>query len=100
KAGAAGACRHGGLRRRRVSGELAAAWGRGLIRSSPRKWGPNWIPACAGMSGEQHSAPAAAAVHIDRVRGHEWAGVRAHEEDKLADFLRLAEALHRHVFEK
>ncbi len=41
RAGAAVASRHGSLRRRRVSGELAAAWGRGLIRSSPRKRGPN-----------------------------------------------------------
>ena len=44
--------------------------------------------------------PAAAAVHIDRVRGHERAGVRAHEQHQFADLLGLAEALHRHVFEE
>src|SRR5580693_9797921 len=44
--------------------------------------------------------PAAAAVHIDRVRGHERAGVRAHEQHQFADLLRLAETLHRHVFEE
>ena len=34
-------------------------------------------------------APAAAAVHIDRVRGHERAGVRAHEQHQLPDLEKL-----------
>ena len=46
------------------------------------------------------SAPTATAVHVDRVRGHEGARVRAHEQHQLGDFLRLSEPLHRHVIEK
>src|SRR6516162_3710670 len=46
------------------------------------------------------STPTAAAVHIDRVRGHEGARIRAHEQYQFADFLRLPEPFHRHVTEK
>jgi Carbohydrate phosphorylase/Enoyl-(Acyl carrier protein) reductase len=45
----------------------------------------------------RHSPPATAAVHIDRVAGHKWTVVGAHEQHQFADFLRLAEAPHRHV---
>src|SRR5262245_11229170 len=47
-----------------------------------------------------HSPPPAAAVHVDRVRGHEAACVRAHEQHELADLLGLAETLHRHVVQE
>src|SRR5262249_57258385 len=33
------------------------------------------------------SSPPAAAVHINRIRGHERTGVGAHEQDELADLL-------------
>src|SRR3984885_15269310 len=56
--------------------------------------------ACGPIPLLSASPPAAAAVHIDRVRGHERAGVRAHEQHQFADLLRLAETLHRHVFEE
>ena len=46
------------------------------------------------------STPAAAAVHIDRIGGHEGASVRAHEQHELADLLGLPEALHRHVVQE
>ena len=46
------------------------------------------------------SPPPAATVYVNRVRGHEPAGIGAKEQHQFADFLRLAEALHRHVFEE
>src|SRR5262249_16176322 len=45
-------------------------------------------------------APAAAAVHVDRVRGHVVAGIRAHEQHQFTDFLRLAEPLHWYGLQK
>ena len=48
----------------------------------------------------KRSPPAAAAIHIDGVGGHEGTGVRAHEKDKLPDLLGLAEPLHRYVVEE
>src|SRR5262249_20167345 len=46
------------------------------------------------------SPPTTAAVHVDRVRGHKGARIRAHEQHQFGDFLRLPEPLHRHVIEK
>src|SRR5262245_65407764 len=46
------------------------------------------------------SAPTAAAVHVDGVRRHERASIRAHKQHQLADFLGLAKSLHRHVVEE
>src|SRR6266487_1873101 len=46
------------------------------------------------------STPTTAAVHIDRVRGHEGARIRAHEQHQFADFLRLPKTFHRHVIQK
>ena len=48
----------------------------------------------------RRSTPSAAAVHIDRVRGHEFASVGANEQNQFADLLRFAEALHRHIVEE
>src|SRR5262249_34176961 len=48
----------------------------------------------AGTTG---SAPTAAAVHVDGVRRHELASVRAHEQHQLADLFGLAEPAHRDV---
>lgn len=42
-------------------------------------------------------AETAAAIDIDRVGGHEFAGVGAHEQHHLADFFRRAHAFHRHI---
>ena len=44
--------------------------------------------------------PAAAAVHIDRIRRHERAGVGAKKQHEFADLFRFAEPLHRHVLEE
>jgi hypothetical protein len=52
------------------------------------------------MSTKTNSSPAAAAIHIDRVRGHELASVGAEKQHQFADFLRFAEALHRDVIQK
>ena len=46
------------------------------------------------------STPSAAAVHIDRVRGHKFASIGANEQNQFADLLRFAEALHRHIVEE
>ena len=45
-------------------------------------------------------APAAAAVRIDGVRGHEGTCVRADEQHQFADLLGFAEPLHRDVLQK
>src|SRR5262245_39944449 len=56
---------------------------------------------CAGSDPRiDFLAPTAATVHVDSIGGHELAGVRTHEQHQLADFFRLAEALHRHIVEK
>src|SRR6185312_12724853 len=49
---------------------------------------------------KEGSAPAAAAVHVNGIRRHERASVRAHEQHQFADFFRLAEAAHRNVVEE
>ena len=46
------------------------------------------------------STPSAAAVHIDRVRGHKFASIGANEQNQFADFLRFAEALHWYIVEE
>ena len=72
--------------------EVASIWKKWLSRRDRRKrflW-----------SRANASPPAAAAVHKHRVGGHEWTGVRAHEQHQFADLLGLAEAAHRHVFQE
>jgi hypothetical protein len=57
----------------------------------------------SGRPRERHVAQStslATAVHIYCVRGHEFAGVGANEQHQLANLLRFAEALHRHIVEK
>jgi hypothetical protein len=46
------------------------------------------------------STPSAAAVHIDRVRGHKFASIGANEQNQFADLLRFAETLHWYVVEE
>ena len=45
-------------------------------------------------------APAAAAVDENLIRGHEFAGVRAHEKNQFGNLLGLREAIHWHILEE